>query len=151
MAICISCVRLSTHNEDSLKCLSRPSLLSSERINLLSGMLAMNGIRSILPLVCLRSVIYSKVNPGRKNQAQLINRNQYRKSINIILISTDSHQSHRKIIYRLKNSDILNMTMLFGKQHREDQLNLNTLFSFLNKQLLQVQSSLHSIFLFLWF
>ena len=50
MAICISCVRLSTRNEDSLKCLSRPSLLSSERINLLSGMLAMNGIRSICHL-----------------------------------------------------------------------------------------------------
>ena len=47
MAICISCLRLSTYNEDSLKCLSCPSLLTSERINLLSEMLAMNGIRSI--------------------------------------------------------------------------------------------------------
>ena len=46
MAIFISCVRLTTYNEDSLKCLSYPSLLTSERINLLSGMLAMNGIRS---------------------------------------------------------------------------------------------------------
>ena len=49
---------------------------------------------------------FSNLQQGESRQKEpgivmLINRNRYRKSINIILISTDSHQSHRKIIYQL--------------------------------------------------